>query len=91
MVRHVIPLERELLSGGRQFAGRKELRDAEHLLKSARVVPRRRQKILEDLMVPAEGQIDVLHVLGRLTIDNSADKKLRGLFKGGLRVNQCVR
>lgn len=38
-------------------------------------------------MVPAGGQIDVLHVSGRLTINDSADEKLHGLFKGGLRVN----
>ncbi len=62
MVCHVIPLDRELVARRRHLAGGEELHDAKHLLKSARVVAQRRQKILKDPVVSARGQIDVLEV-----------------------------
>ena len=42
VVRHVVPLDRELVARRQRLAGGEELRDAKHLLKSVRVVTRRR-------------------------------------------------
>jgi hypothetical protein len=55
VVRHVVPLHRELFARWWRFAGGEEFRDAEHLLKTARVVARCRQQVLPDLVVPAWG------------------------------------
>ncbi len=81
MVRHIVPLQRELIARGGLLARGKFLGDAKHLLETSRVVARRRHKIFDDLMVPARGQIDVLDVPGRLTIKNSADEELHGSVK----------
>ncbi len=84
MVRHVAPLDCELVARQRRLAGGEELRDAEHLLKSARMVARRRQEIFYDPMVPARGQIAVLYIARSLTIQNSADEKPNGFIKASL-------
>ncbi len=68
MVRHIVPLEYELLARGRRLTRRKILGNAEHLLESPCVIRRRRQKIFDDLMVAAWRHIDVLHISGHLTI-----------------------
>ncbi len=59
------------------------LRDVKLLFKMARVVVRRCKTVLQDRMVPALGQIDVLDISGRLTIKNSADKNAHGFIKAG--------
>ena len=89
--RHVEPLQRELIARGELLARGKFLGDAQHLLKTSRVVARRRHKILNDLMVPARGQIDVLDVPGRLTIQNSADEELHGSIKALFAVGPIFR
>jgi hypothetical protein len=83
MVRHIVPLHRELFARRWRLARGKEFRDAEHLLETACVVAQRRQQVLSDLVVPARGQIDILDVSGRLTIKNSADKNAHGSIKAG--------
>ena len=84
MVRHVVPLDRELVARRGCFVGGEELRDAKHLFESVHVVAWCYQKVLEDPMGPARGQIDVLNVSGRLTIQNSADEKPDGFVKACL-------
>jgi hypothetical protein len=81
VVRHIVPLHRELFARRWRLAGGEELRDAEHLFKTARVVARRRQQILPDLVVPAWGQIDVLDVSGHLTIKDCADEEAHGAME----------
>jgi hypothetical protein len=83
VVRHIVPLNHELFARRWHLAREEEFRDAEHLLKMARVVAWHRQQVLPDLVVPARGQIDILDVSGHLTIKDSADKNVHGLMKAG--------
>ncbi len=62
VVRHIVPLHCKLFARRWHLAGGEEFCDAEHLLKTARVVAWRHQQVLSDLVVPARGQIDVLDV-----------------------------
>ncbi len=84
MVHHVVPLDRGLVTRRQHLARGEEFCDAEHLLKSTRVVVQRRQQIFYDPVVPTRGQIDVLHVVRHLTIQNCADKKSNGFIKASL-------
>jgi hypothetical protein len=81
VVRHIVPLHRELFARQWHLARGEEFRDAEHLLKTARVVARRRQQVLPDLVVPARGQIDVLDILGHLTIEDGAGEEAHGAME----------
>ena len=90
MVLHIVLLNRELIARQRRLALGKELCDAEHLLKSARMVARCRQKILFDLAVPTRCQRDILDVSRRLTIQNSADKELHGFCEAGFHIDGVV-
>ncbi len=83
VVLHIVPLNRKLFAQRWHLTKGEEFRDAEHLLKTARVVAWHHQQVLLDLVVLAWGQIDVLDVSGRLTIEDSADKNAHGLMKAG--------
>jgi hypothetical protein len=76
VLRHIVPLHRELFARRRRLAVGEE-----HLLETTHVVAWRRQQVLLDLVVPVRGQIDILDVSGRLTIENSTDNKPNGSMK----------
>jgi hypothetical protein len=82
VVRHVVPLQRELFARRLLLAGGELLRDAEHLFVAPRVLARRRQEILDDAMVAPGCEVDVLFVSGRVAVEDRADEVRNGFEKG---------
>jgi len=70
VVRHVVPVQRELFARRLLLAGGELLRDAEHLFVAPRVLARRRQEILDDAMVAPGCEVDVLFVSGRVAVED---------------------
>ncbi len=90
VVHHVIALQGKLLTRWQCLTWGEELRDGEHLFVPTRMVAWHHQKILQDPMIPARHWIDVLDVLGRLVVQNRADKKLHGFLEVSLSVKGDV-